>query len=95
MSISACGLICNDCHFFKNLCTGCFNVKGKPFWAKEATANGICQLFDCSVNQRGYRNCGDCIDLPCQMFLDLKDPNISQEEHEKSIEQRVKVLKGN
>lgn len=95
MLISACGLNCNDCPFFKNPCPGCFEVMGKPFWAKEATDSGICQLFDCSVNQRGYENCGDCSDLPCQIFQDLKDPNISREEHEKSIVQRVKILKGN
>ena len=95
MYISACGLICNDCPFFKNPCTGCFDVKGKTFWAKEATAKGICQLYDCSVNQRRYENCGDCSELPCQMFKDQKDPNISQKEHNESIVKRVKILKNN
>ena len=94
MLLSACGLNCNDCPFFSNPCLGCYEVKGRPFWTKDASPNGICQLFDCSVNQNGYKNCGSCTDLPCQMFRDLKDPAISQEEHEKNIEQRVKVLKG-
>jgi len=93
MLISACGLVCSDCPFFKKPCSGCFEVKGKPFWAKEATPNGVCQLFDCSLINHGYRSCGDCSELPCQMFLDLKDPNISQKEHEKSIAKRIEILR--
>lgn len=93
MNISACGLICDQCHFFNKECAGCFNLKGKPFWTEEDSANGVCALFDCSINQKGYLNCGDCIDLPCKMFVDLKDPNISEEDHQKQIQQRIKILR--
>jgi len=94
MKISACGLVCNDCQFSRKECPGCFLVKGKPFWTAEATASGICPLYDCSINQKGYRNCGECDELPCNRFTELKDPNISDTEHQKSIQDRINNLHG-
>ncbi len=93
MKISACGLICDDCQFFQKECTGCFMMNGKPFWTAQATVRGICPLYDCSINQKGYRNCGECNELPCKMFTDLKDPNISDTEHQDSIQSRIKNLR--
>ena len=90
---SACGLVCNECAFFNKECKGCFMVKGKPFWTARVTEKGICPLFDCSIIKKGLSNCGDCIDLPCQMFIDLKDPNVSDYEHQKSIRKRISNLR--
>ena len=90
---SACGLICNECEFYNKTCTGCYEVRGKTFWAKEVIPGGICPLFDCSVNKRNYKSCGVCKELPCQKFKDLKDPNISEEEHMKMIKKRIEVLR--
>jgi hypothetical protein len=56
--------------------------------------NKTCALFGCAVNDRGYKNCGECAELPCISFLELKDPNTSQEEHMTSIKVRVGRLKG-
>ena len=94
MQISACGLICEECQFYNNPCKGCYQVKGKTFWAKDHLENGVCPLFDCSVNEKKYNNCGDCNELPCKKFHDLKDPSISEKEHNEMIEKRVKILKG-
>jgi len=91
--ISACGLICNECQFFNNLCKGCFAVEGKTFWAVDQVPEKICQLFNCAINQRKYSNCGDCLELPCKKFTDLKDPSISEEEHRLSIKKRVDILR--
>jgi hypothetical protein len=35
----------------------------------------------------------DCSELPCQMFREMKDPNITEEQHQKSIAVRVIRLK--
>jgi hypothetical protein len=93
MNISTCGLVCDECPFFKNGCDGCFNVIGKPFWTADTPGFSICPLFDCAVNQRKYRHCGDCEELPCQKFYDLKDPNSTEEEHLASIAKRKDQLK--
>ena len=92
MTESACGITCTECPFFGKECPGCYAVKGKTFWAAGATRNGVCALYDCSVNARNYSSCGDCAELPCKTFLEQKDPNSSEEEHRKSIEVRVKAL---
>jgi len=93
MHISSCGLICNECRFYANSCPGCFRVEGKTFWAKEQTEEGICPLFACAA-QKTLSNCGDCSELPCQRFDDLKDPDLSEEEHRKMIQKRVDMLQG-
>jgi hypothetical protein len=93
MIISACGLVCTDCNFYNNACSGCFNVQGKTFWAKDHTEKGICPLFDCAVNLKKLEHCGNCSELPCKKFHDLKDPNITKEEHLESINKRVEILR--
>jgi hypothetical protein len=53
----------------------------------------VCPLYDCAVNQRGYKDCGECAELPCATFLQMKDPAISDEEHQRMIAVRVDLLK--
>lgn len=94
MRISACELISNECSFFSKECQSCFTMKGKPFWTYETTATGTCSLYDCSMNQKKFRNCGACDDLPCKMFVNLKDPNITELEYQQSIQNRINNLRG-
>lgn len=93
MEVSACGLKCNECQFYNNPCSGCYKVEGKTFWAKESMPNKICTLYDCAINERKYKSCGNCTELPCKQFKELKDPNITEEEHINSIKKRVDLLK--
>ena len=93
MILSACGLICDECEFYEKECNGCLAVKGQTFWAKEMMPDKICPLFNCSVNEKGFKSCGDCEELPCKMFREMKDPNSSEEEHQLSLVQRVGRLK--
>jgi hypothetical protein len=95
MLLSTCGLVCDECEYFNKTCEGCINVKGSTFWAKEMMPGKVCPLFDCAVNKKGFAGCGECGELPCKMFLDMKDPALSEEEHKKALEIRVKRLKAN
>lgn len=92
-NISVCGFFCEECQFFKGTCQGCYEVEGKTFWAQEITPKKVCPIFDCAINDKKYRNCGNCDDLPCNIFNELKDPNISDEEHKKSVEERIAQLR--
>lgn len=92
MPISACGIKCEECSFYKKECQGCFSMAGKPFWTAHATKDGICPLFNCAIHQNNFNHCGDCDELPCKMFREMKDPNCSDEEHQQSIVNRVKTL---
>jgi len=93
MILSACGLKCDECEYFSKNCAGCHAVKGATFWAMEMMPSKVCPLFDCSVNKKGLKDCGPCLDLPCETFLNMKDPNISDEEHQRSIGIRVALLR--
>lgn len=92
MNISVCGIICSECQFFNAQCDSCRNVAGKTFWAADHIKEGICPIYDCSVNKKGLNSCGECDELPCKIFFELKDPSLSDAEHKKSINQRVENL---
>ena len=87
--ISACGLLCGECEFYEKSCEGCDNIKGVVFWM-----NGdICPFYKCAVVEHELKNCGDCSEIPCDMFYKIKDPNITEEKHLESINKRVSRLK--
>lgn len=91
--LSACGLFCDECNFYNNGCTGCYAVDGSTFWAVQFVPEKVCALYNCSVNKNKFGSCGQCSELPCKMFKEQKDPSTSEEEHLKSIEERVSRLK--
>ena len=68
-------------------------VKGQTFWAVEHVPAKVCPLFDCSVNKKNIRDCGDCKELPCTMFREMKDPASTEEEHQQGLVDRVTRLK--
>jgi hypothetical protein len=91
--LSACGLLCDTCDHFQNNCQGCYRVKGSTFWAIKGMPDKVCPLYKCAIIDKKYHNCGQCSELPCKKFSDLKDPNSSDEQHNKSIDARVSRLK--
>lgn len=90
--LSACGLVCDECDHFGILCQGCSEVGGKPFWTGEAKLES-CGLYQCCVTQNGFSHCGHCSTLPCQMFLEYKDPDATDEEHARGLEIRISRLR--
>ena len=92
-TLSVCGLVCADCEFFEKTCAGCYAVKGGTFWALEMMPAKVCPLFQCAINERVYESCGDCKELPCEIFRQMKDPALSDEEHEKMLQVRIDRLR--
>lgn len=93
MLLSACGLRCDECEFFGKQCKGCHAINGQTFWAMEMMPDKTCPLYQCSVNKKGFKDCGDCAELPCKMFREMKDPNSTEEEHQHMLKVRVGLLK--
>jgi len=87
-----CGLYCGTCEYLGNQCQGCGHQQGKPFWTTQVGIE-VCQLYDCCINTKHLEHCGMCDDLPCEMFLSLRDPSLSDEEFEKSMVERQEDLK--
>ncbi len=59
---SICGIDCTKCQL-KGTCNGCAATAGRPF-------GGACIIAACCQN-RGYRHCGKCSDLPCNLQKQL------------------------
>ncbi len=87
-----CGIYCGNCSFLGEQCKGCGYVDGKPFWTAQIPS-GICPIHDCCSNQKKMEHCGLCGDFPCKIFLELRDPNMSDEEFQESLNSRQEALK--
>ena len=87
-----CGIYCGECPFLGSQCSGCGAVKGKPFWTEELP-DKICPFYDCCRNRKKLQHCGLCPEFPCRLFYDLKDPNMTEEEHLKGLNDRIEALK--
>jgi hypothetical protein len=88
---AACGLYCGDCEYLGEGCRGCNSALGRPFWTEQFGV-AVCPLYDCSVNQKGLEHCGLCADFPCQTFDSMRDPSMSDEEAERSLDKKKKDL---
>jgi len=86
-----CGLFCATCEYLEKSCQGCGYVEGKPFWTTQFNI-AVCPIYDCCVNKKNLEHCGWCDALPCQIFLELKDPAISEAEFQQSLMDRQKDL---
>lgn len=90
--VSLCGANCDDCAEYGETCEGCAAIAGKVFWAGYMGSD-ICPIYDCCTAKKGLRHCGECGELPCQLYFATKDPRLSDEEHRMGVERRVAALK--
>ena len=87
-----CGIYCGSCELLDKQCRGCGYVDGKPFWTEQFGVK-VCPLHDCCRNNRHLEHCGLCPDFPCKLFLEMRDPSLSDEEAQKSLEARQADLR--
>lgn len=90
VTISCCGADCSGCGCFGNMCKGCNASLGKVFHVPEGQA---CPIYECSINQKGMKGCGECGNVPCEIWRRTKDPAYTEEEFERNIQERVNRLK--
>jgi hypothetical protein len=94
MKLSPCGVDCSSCHLFDKCKKDCNESQGKPFYITDSSIGlEVCDIYDCVRNKKNLKHCGECEDLPCQIFFDWKDPDFTDEEHQEDIKQRVDRLK--
>ena len=91
LGLSVCGTDCSACSFRGDLCAGCNEACGKVFHAPEGKA---CPIYACCANRRRLATCGDCDELPCDIWRQTRDPGMSDADFEASIRERVGRLKG-
>lgn len=91
LGLSCCGTECAKCAYYGKPCKGCNESSGKVFHAPKG---GACPIYACSVQKNGHVNCAACGELPCAVWKSTKDPQLSDQEFEKTIMDRVRNLKG-
>lgn len=87
---SVCGTDCGACYCYGKMCTGCNACGGKVFHAPEGKS---CAIYDCTVNRKGMINCGECGEVPCEIWMKTRDPKYSDEEFAENVRTRIAALK--
>lgn len=87
-----CGNYCGNCEFYDERCSGCCNTAGQPFWANQLPID-ICPIYKCCTYDKKYKHCGECNELPCEIFLKFRDPKLSEKDAEIIIKVRHNDLK--
>lgn len=88
-NLSCCGTDCSVCGCYGSLCKGCNTCEGKVFHAPQGSA---CPIYECAVKQKGFKNCGQCKEVPCSIWRNTRDPQYTDAQFEESIQSRVKAL---
>ena len=91
LGLSCCGADCTTCDLFGGPCRGCNAAEGRVFHALEGKP---CPIYACCVNRRRHATCAACEALPCDIWRATRDPNLSDEAFEASMEARVRNLRG-
>jgi hypothetical protein len=88
---AACGLYCGTCEYLQKQCKGCGHVQGRPFWTTQMEI-ASCPLYDCCMNGKHLEHCGLCDEFPCTLFLEMRDPSLSDAEVEQALKDRQEAL---
>lgn len=90
IGLTVCGTDCSVCLLYGNRCTGCNEVSGKVF---HAPSGKPCPIFACCTNKNHLATCACCNQLPCAVWKAARDPSMTEEQFNKSMEDRVDALK--
>ena len=91
MVLSPCGVKCNECKDFNQTCQGCRAIEGKVYWVQYVNKT-TCPIYHCCMTEKHHEHCGQCKNLPCQIYYDTQDPSTTLAEHEAGIKLRVSLL---
>lgn len=87
-TFTVCGQDCGSCGCLGGLCPGCEAAGGQVFHSPEG-----CPIYRCVREEKGFRDCGQCGEIPCRIWQDTRDPAVSDEAFAADIRLRVDNLK--
>ena len=88
--LSVCGTDCSTCYCYGEMCTGCNECGGKVFHVPDGQT---CGIYECSVNNRKLKNCGECGNVPCEIWMKTRDPKFADREFEDNVNGRIQALR--
>ncbi|WP_040198234.1 DUF3795 domain-containing protein [Candidatus Soleaferrea massiliensis] len=89
---SCCGVVCSDCPYYPKECAGCPEIQGNVFWL-EYTGGEVCDIYACCTQERKFKHCGQCEQLPCERYTAVSDPTKSEEENQSDLESQLAILR--
>lgn len=92
MSLSCCGTNCKECLAYPTECAGCAALKGRPDWVKDR-GEAACPFYACCVEDKKWRTCGQCRELPCGLFEQTRDPALGDDAFQAELRARIRALK--
>lgn len=92
MHLTICGIDCTECREFGASCQGCNSIEGKVFWSQYLGLD-TCPMYHCCKDEKHLAHCGKCNDLPCNIYIETRDPEMDEAAHKAAIIKQVKALK--
>ena len=89
LGLTVCGTGCAACPLHGARCAGCNETCGKVF---HAPAGKPCPIYACCAGRHRFATCADCGELPCAVWQATRDPSLTDEQFQASIERRVSAL---
>ncbi len=89
IGLSCCGTDCTACSYYEDICQGCNESCGKVFHMQEGKA---CPIYACSVQKQKNVTCADCAQIPCEIWMETKDPQMSEEKFSANLRERMTNL---
>ncbi len=88
---SVCGVVCaTDCRAYEIECDGCVKLQGQVDWARFYN-DTHCPIYRCVMNKQ-ISSCADCGLAPCEIWLNTRNPDASDEEFSNDIQSRLRNL---
>ena len=90
-TMSVCGVQCNACEHYPDICLGCKALEGKPYWLQYVEDRNVCDIYECCKKSKKLKHCGHCHELPCILY-EAQDPTKSEEDNQKEFLMQMKNL---
>ena len=90
LGLTVCGTDCSVCPLHGTTCAVCNEVCGKVFHSPTGRS---CAIYACCASKHHYATCADCSELPCAIWQITRDPSMTNEQFQASVENRVSLLK--
>ena len=89
--VTTCGVYCEtECRAYSRECDGCNKLKGKVSWAK-FYGKDICPIYKCA-KEKSFVTCAECSQIPCKIWFDTRNPDLTDDEFDQEIQGRLKNL---
>ena len=92
-NIGYCGSDCSICEHYLDTCKGCREMRARVWWTLDSNLPLGCPIGECCRHKKQIDHCGLCKQMPCEKFISVVDPSMTEEEHAQSVRERVEFLK--